>query len=273
MDNGGHVAVRPRFYPDDQPLQPGLMPHGGSVSPHGGSVSPPSVIMQAGAIPAQSDASKGIFASVYENKIIVLIIVVIIIIIALIAYVVYRKDEPEPPKPRARRQESQPPGDNIAGTKVGAASEDAPKIEKAIEEPEALSSQSPEDLRKLLARGRAAAAKTSNANVPDPSENSSTENYKDSKSEDEILALMVESDTKETENDLVENEDNNVDVNITETMTPIESNLATEEAPSIVDLSTNTKPDTSLCSVLVKGRQCRNKPKTEGKCGLHQKNA
>jgi hypothetical protein len=44
--------------------------------------------------------TKGLFTSMYENKIIVLIIIITIIIIGIIAYVIYRKDEPaEKPLP------------------------------------------------------------------------------------------------------------------------------------------------------------------------------
>lgn len=291
MDNSGHVAVRPRFYPDDQPLQPGLVQQMSAPVQPANNMTQPQMQMpmmhpqSVNVVPVQAETSKGLFTSVYENKIIVLIIVIIIIIIALVAYVIYRKEDPEPPRPRARRQGAPPPaqvrGDNIAdGPKAGGANDervndDQAEAEQEPErvEAEAAPAQSPEELRKLLARGRAAAAKTTAVPVPEPSTVPPAETYDDSKSEDEILALMIDSDTKETEPEPVEDEDNTTGVDTTETPTPVEPPKATTEVTPVVDVPTTMKLDPALCSVLVKGRQCRNKPKTEGKCGHHQKTA
>ncbi len=46
--------------------------------------------------------TEGLFTSIYENRIIVLIIVVVIIVVAFIAYVVYSRD-PAEPKPAAQQ--------------------------------------------------------------------------------------------------------------------------------------------------------------------------
>jgi hypothetical protein len=107
------VPIRPRYYEHDTaPLVVGTA-SSGQNPPQTPAVQVPAV--QTAAAQAAAPASKGIFTSIYDNKIIVLIVVIIIIIIALFAYVIYRKDDPEPPKPRPRRN-SGPPQDNIAST-------------------------------------------------------------------------------------------------------------------------------------------------------------
>ena len=60
------------------------------------------------AISAATSVTKGIFTSMYENKIIVLIIIIVIIIIGIIAYIVYRKPEEltDKPKPTVKSPES-----------------------------------------------------------------------------------------------------------------------------------------------------------------------
>lgn len=290
MSDGIHVAVRPRFYADEQIPQPSanVMQTG-----TGHTMNPQPVNMQSGvnqmstqsvntvnaqhapAVPSAQDTSKGFFNTIYDNKIIVLIIVIIIIIIALIAYAVYRREDPEPPRPRARRTNN-PTGNTAGGDGLPHDNINDAQQPHTPTEVAAVPKQTPEELMKLLEKGRAAAATTtagaSDSVTPaDTNVTTQSESFDDSKSEDEILSLMVDGDVQENEQTPTEymGEPSNAVVVSTHSQETT-SEGSTDSAPA-VDTTAQTKLDPTTCSVLVKGRQCKNKLKDNGKCAAHLK--
>lgn len=97
------IEVKPRYM---EPNAPGHYNHG----PTADNVATP-VNSAPGAVTTSTNISKGLFTSMYENKIIVLLIVVSIIIIGLLAYVVFNKSSQSGDPP----PENNKPGENTSG--------------------------------------------------------------------------------------------------------------------------------------------------------------
>lgn len=251
-----YVPIKPRYQDFDAP---------GVVSTQTASSSPAVPNHNTG--PVQSaEPARGLFTSIYDNKIIVLIIVVIIIIIALLAYVVYRKDEPATPQPpKSKKKQQEPAAAEAPPAQVGAAevrpaqvgaAEAVAQVDAAPAAPVNGSAQaasgkpSAEDLQKMLARGRAAAA-------PAPKEEPSQE-FDDEIAESEILALMRDDE----EQPKVEEE----------LKTPTVD--ASVETPESIAASVQFPPpqfDPAYCATMVKNHQCKNRPAAGGKCRVHSK--
>lgn len=118
---------------------------------------------------------KGLFTSMYENKIIVLFIVIVIIIIGIIAYVIYKSDDKKEtlksPPAKAEKTESS-----------NATSQCETQPQSKTDEPKSIPEQKPKkDLLDLLKRGKQEAAQI------------------ETKTEDEIMSLMEDSSEETNE--------------------------------------------------------------------------
>jgi hypothetical protein len=232
------------------------------------------IVARADNIPVQShtqlpppEPSKGLFTSIYDNKIIVLIIVIVIIIIALFAYVIYRKEDVDQPKPKPKK--NPPPADNVAGKKevgVSAATSEGKKEVStdngnSEDKKEVSTTEGKKDIGTteqtqktnlgiLLARGRAAVTAVEEAEPE----------FDDEKAEQEILDLMADdSEQISTVN--------------TSLVTPT-ADESPGETPGAIAAATQLPPpklDPALCATMLKNHQCKNKPISNGKCRVHSK--
>lgn len=209
-------------------------------------------------------ASKGILTSMYENKMIVIIIILSILVIAFIAYVVYNKSDDDSggskvsvstqgqPSQQSQNQPQQTP---------------APRAETAPVVPTAQPKVNKTAIAALLAKskngGKApepeALIQTQSATKAQSNEDTG------SKTEEEIMHLMEDEPTDETN----DSQDMREDVQ--------EPDIEQETDPQQVQDETDDTQQTpannnqkGMCVVLVPpGRQCRNKACSNGKCKRH----
>lgn len=291
-----HVPIRPRFNDEGPALVAGSAQQFVQPQVQSQQVLSPAAQTQQVVPNAMQPQQKGLFTSVYDNKLIVLIIAIIIIIIALAAYVIFRKDETaDVPKPKPRRNnypqenidnrknkaeggnESDTSDENAGvqntadtsreentGTENTGAENTRAATQKNANTKSGNEATKQQDLQKLLARGRAAAAKVEK-NEP------VVEEYDDAKTENEILKLMEDDTTHE-----VDSANETQDATPTKTAdeplnTPtVESTQPTQDK-SPATQSTALTLDPNKCSSIVKDRQCGNKPTKNGKCHVHGK--
>lgn len=213
------VEVRPRFTDNDMQE----------------SVAPPAESQTQ----AVATAARGLFTSMYENKIIVLIIIVTIIIIAFVAYFVFKK-EPDTQQVHNTKQAAPKPA------AVEPTSNQTP--EETVSKPthnDLVKKADPNALKELLNRSKTASRPV------ETTEDDITNSQ--SKTDSEVMDLM---------------EDNNEDTNVEDNEeTHEESNESNEINESF---SSETINGGSTCSAMLQsGRQCKNRAKTEGKCAKH----
>lgn len=255
-----HVPIRPRFQENEVDNVLVATP---SVAPvQNLQVNPPPV-----------PQSKGLFTSAYDNKLIVLIIVIVIIIIALVAYVIYRKEESEVPKPRPRRNNYQQ--DNIAKSGEGNSDRGGAGEEKSTavvaentdkQTTTHVQDINQENLKNLLARGRATVA-----SVSDDSKIQTKEEYDDEKTETEILHLMEDDINNQLDNDNNDGDNTHEDANAGTLVTPADNPTEENSLVTPADQASTSNLDPNKCSVLVKGVQCKNRVTVNGKCRVHSK--
>ena len=208
--------------------------------------------------PAAPGVMRGLFTSMYENKVIVLIIIAVIVIIGFFAYVMMRNpDADERPRARQRGEPTTAPTTAppavAAPTAVAAAPAAAqPPPPVAATAPAAAQPAAPPAAVAAQAAAQPAAAPRSNL----------AELYTKSKQAEARLAQAppVVANTKSDEEIRALMEDDEV---------------ATEPAAAItgavadsVDGTVDTVP--TQCDALLKsGKQCRNRPRSNGKCQVH----
>jgi hypothetical protein len=310
-----HVPIRPRYQEFEginAPLVSGVAASGGAVTQNAQPTAAQNV--QPGQVQPAA-ASKGLFTSLYDNKIIVLIIVIVIIIIALLAYVIYRKDDTEVAKPKPRRNQN-PPVDNIANNNVGgnnvnnnvgggnagnnntggnnnasnnnvnnnAGGNNASNNNSGNNaggnggnnnagNNNNAGTAAPQDLQKLLARGRAAVAETVDTVEEEPE-------FDDEKAEQEILDLMNDDTHTETTTGTTTETttDSQVDTPLTTPTSDTNIHTTTSETqsftPESVAATVQVPPitfDPARCATMVGNHQCKNKPIVNKKCRIHSK--
>lgn len=281
-----HVPIRPRFNDEGPALVVGAQPlvQQQAVQSAVQSAAP---VQQAVQQAVQQPPQKGLFTSVYDNKLIVLIIAIIIIIIALAAYVIFRKDETaEVPKPKPRRNNY--PQDNIddrnrANNNAEGEDEDgnnggnnnnggnrentkeAASKNNTVKSAANTEAAKQQDLQKLLARGRAAA--TASVENKEPV----VEEYDDAKTENEILKLMEDDTPHDVSTTTDVQDDTHTEIADEPLNTPTaDATQTTQDKPTTAQSTTPTL-DPNKCSSIVKDRQCGNKPTRNGKCHVHVK--
>jgi hypothetical protein len=154
------LEIKPRFHEPDAPIQQNNQPQGYSLS-------------------------NGLFTSLYDNKIIVLMIIIVIIIIGIGAYIIYRKPDPEPVKNNKKpsnAQNTQSAAQNTSSTAQTSAQPNPKTADSVATE----SQNNRADLLKLL-------EKTKQNNTEQPVTANKT-----TKSDSEIMQLMEDTsnDTK-----------------------------------------------------------------------------
>ncbi|SIP86089.1 Hypothetical protein PACV_376 [Pacmanvirus A23] len=253
---------------------------------------------QSNKIEAAVSVTKGIFTSMYENKVIVIIVIIVIITIAIIVYVIFRKTDDETEKPKPTPTQIQNTAPNVAGdtqqTQSTQSTQPTQSTQQQTEQTQPTqqqtqSTQQPEQtqqsqqneknkLMNLLARSKKQEEKPAN-----------------SKSDDEIMQMMedtpvaevVESvETEEVQQPTAEPSDNisqdeTESVNFVDSLNMDDTTTNDSEQRELIYTLDDTPQDENeqssgnqngLCSTLVpSGRQCRNKAKTNGKCQLHSR--
>jgi type IV secretory pathway VirB10-like protein len=210
---------------------------------------------------------RGLFTSMYENKIIVIIIVVVILIIGIIAYVVLKKtdDEERPKNPRPPPAQQQPvkpaavmdatQQSQLAPTTTAQTPQPTPEqpapVQSTQPAPEPVKPKAKVDLTELYQRSKNATNKTQP--VSEPAE----EPEPNSKSDDELRHLME--DDGEAENTEEYEEQNEADDDTSHEDNEADQTTAVE----------NPRP--GYCSLFLKeaGRHCKNKATAGGKCKTH----
>lgn len=258
------VEVRPRFQEPDAPSTPAPVQQQ--------IVNQPADTSQVAApvVPA----AKGLFTSMYENKIIVLIIVVAIVIIGIIAYVIYRKPEEEPDKSKSAPKGGAAQGENTQAqnnnpqqpvqnnnptpaaqntqnntpTQSDQTNNPNPPPPKSTALPKTQNGKMDRNnIMNLLERSK-------NGTAAKPAPVTQPQNVK---SEDEIMQLME--DEEEQNGD--EPEENTNENEEPENPPAQESNLQ--------PTNSNAQGSPYCNFVLPTRRTCRNKVKSNGKCHLH----
>ena len=230
------VEVRPRFMDNDLQETPAPPPESQSQ--------------------AVATAARGLFTSMYENKIIVLIIIITIIVIAFVAYFVFRKESEvntqqvyAPPK-QPPQKTAQP--EQTGGSPVGTVTEE---IVNKPSHTELVKRSDPNALKELLNRSKTASRPTESA----PEEPSGEQ----SKTDTEIMELM--------EDNVVESEDvgsnSEGEESHDEPDLQIESNEHNECNDGIA--SDFTIHELTCGAMLQSGRQCKNRVKAGGNCAKH----
>lgn len=233
------VEVRPRYIEPDAPHV--------ETTPV---IAPPAPVS-----PAVS-AARGIFTSMYENKIIVLIIVIVIIIIGIIAYVVYRKPEDDSDKPNSKLPAPTPnPPPNPTPNPVDAPTEKPTEPSQSTAAPK----MDKNNLRTLLARSKGGAQ---------PAPIAVVEESQGSKTDTEIMQLM------EDDEDICDDHDDQ-DIPSEDLSADEEASIddTADDAESTGDdLSGSANSQSASCSQMLPiGRQCRVKAVRNGKCKRHSK--
>lgn len=228
------VEVRPRYKEPDAPLaDTDILPQ--QVSP---AVNTPAAVT--------SVPTRGLFTSMYENKIIVLIIVIVIIIIGIIAYVIYRKPEDESDKVK-------PATDKTGGVQNQQPPAAAQKHEAAPEQSRAGVKMNKNNLVNLLARSK-------NSPAQPPQEVSEDEEPVMSKTDEEIMQLMEDQESDDEDDQNVAGADTDVE------SAPVEA----QQSPPNEQTILATEGQVGLCTAVVPpGRNCRNRARNNGKCPRH----
>ncbi|QYB17705.1 hypothetical protein PV-S19_0341 [Pacmanvirus S19] len=242
---------------------------------------------QSNKIEAAVSVTKGIFTSMYENKVIVIIVIIVIITIAIIVYVIFRKtdDETEKPKPtptpapKVASDNQQPAQAEQQPAQTSQQPAQAPQQPAQAPQQPAQTEQSEKNkLMNLLARSKKQEEKPAN-----------------SKSDDEIMEMMEDNpvsdniepnETEEKQQTATESNDSSGQdetelVNFVENLNTDDTVTNNSEQQELIYTLDDTPQDETeqssgnqngLCSTLVpSGRQCRNKAKTNGKCQLHSR--
>lgn len=256
---GDSVEIKPRFLEPDAPNMPNMI--GGGV----GSINAGTALASA------PTASKGIFTSIYENRIIVLIIVVVIIIIAIVAYIIYRpRDEKEADRSDKDTTSSKKRTDTAA-TSVTPTPTTKPETDQKPNPPTA-STAPPEtpvpaqaapkptnSLNDLLARSKQAEMK----NMQQTTNNNPPTNMK---SEDEIMQLMEDSFIPAAQ----DNENTNANQPSGESdEQPSAANQDIQAATPTTTEQTVKNNDIYCSTMLSEGRRCRNRARASGRCARH----
>jgi hypothetical protein len=263
---GDSIEIKPRFLEPDAPNAPNYQ--GGGVG-----------AINAGTLAAAQNAgvSKGIFTSIYENRIIVIIIVITIIIIGIIAYVIYhprddakaadkntnaadggKTSPPASPLPPAATSPNAPTDkkqggdatDNPSGATAASDSATTPSAAAQSQSSTPRTARpSTNSLSDLLARSK----QTEHKNMQQSAAQTSAPS--NMKSEDEIMQLMED---------------------VYDTPAPDDNPAPTEEAstttnqPEQPTTSAPVKNNDIHCSTMLsEGRRCRNKARSGGKCARH----
>jgi hypothetical protein len=208
--------------------------------------------------PTVTATARGLFTSMYENKIIVLIIVIAILIIGVIAYIILRKpDEPAPPNDNSKLKTAGASTPAAETTTVAPATKPSAKMDKS-------------NLVSLLAKSKGASAKSAQ---PDPEPEQPPAEVQSpaddgAKSEDEIMQLMEDEAADESAGDV---ETPSTDSSDASTSEPSASDESLETDADDSQNTSEVKTQSVFCStILPMGRQCRNKANNSGKCQRHQ---
>ncbi len=207
---------------------------------------------------------KGLFTSVYENKIIVLIIVVSIIIIGIIAYIILRKNDDYGPPPATQQQTVQ----QVAQQAVQQAAQQAVQQQQPQmtqpqqQQPQMVQQQQQQQqahpvafakLAELYQRGKLAGKQSvaQQAQQPsEPAEDNIAETGTNSKSEEEIQQLMEDQPADEE----------HTNTSITD---------ALDNEPAIATLPTESQRPGFCTELLKSGKYCRNRALSSNKCRTH----
>jgi hypothetical protein len=235
------VEVRPRFMDSDLQESPA-----------------PPVESQTQAV---ATAARGLFTSMYENKIIVLIIIITIIVIAFVAYFVFRKD-PETNTQQVYTNHPKQIDQKPAQVEpTGGAPSQSPAEETAGKpsHTELVKKADPAALKELLNRSKTASRPTENVGE----ETTITQ----SKTDSEVMELMEDDDQNDN---VAETEDFG---GRAETQDESELNSESDnENNETVDenIALDFTDSGSTCSAMLQsGRQCKNRVKAGGKCAKH----
>lgn len=295
-----HMEVRPRFQEPDAPRVPEPV--------HAAPQAADAAQMAIPAAGGNQSTTRGLFTSVYENKIIVLIIVVAIIIIGIIAYVIYRKPEEDPDKSGAKSNNGQnaQPTQSVQSTQPDQSVQSAQSVQsvqsvQSTQQP-VQSAQSAQPVQSTQQKGTQSKPVVRNKNdllnLLERSKNNETKKApqqqvpRNMKSEDEIMQLMEDENIDESENH--ENSGELADETVHENETAHDSARETTHgtmhdsthetmhendnetdpecmtAPIQETLTPHVNNATGICTaILPTKRTCRNKAKSKGKCHLH----
>lgn len=294
---GDAIEVKPRYLEPDAPSN--IVKPGHIIAPD---------LIKAGSPSEPLNANtRGIFTSMYENKIIILIIVIVIIIVIIVAYFILKKDEPGPevsPKHTNTTETSTSKPTNATKPAEQNTSNPQPAVTGgnalAPEVPSNQADQRPkstaENLANLLARSKQAERNSIKA-VVTPTRNT--------KSEEEIMQLMEDksgpttwpsnneaSATRVYTNTASAHEPSSQHIytaphqsnTLTETVSPTtqQCDTSTVDTPSLTneqcaspESCINSPEDKHMkedgyCNMtLVNGRRCRNKAQNQGMCTRH----
>jgi len=249
--------------------------------------------------PVQPGVVRGLFTSMYDNKIIVLIIVIAIVIIGIVAYIILRKEDDDKPKPRKPEPMTGPPGPNgpNGGNPDGnyqllnpppqmyqqaqphaqaQMQPQQPQMQPQMQPQQQVAQstqQSPqqlsrEELQNLLARGQAPAQPTSSTQ---PIASTQPTSYA-AKSNDDIMQLMEDesADAMEELTAIDTDTAGAATTENTETTDDEEQQASSQSTMQTVVISPATSAQDPYCTYFIQpGRRCKAKATQNGRCFRH----